>query len=40
MIMHKATIQVCSYNKETSASDYVDKAQLTIMHDIMYDVNV
>ena len=39
MIMCKATIQVCSYNKETSASDCAHKAQLTIMHDVMYDVN-
>ena len=34
------SIQVCSYNKETSANYIVYITQLTVMHDVMYDVNV
>ena len=31
-------VQVCSYNKQTSANDCVHITQLTILHDVMYDV--
>ena len=34
--MYKVTVQVCSYNKGTSAGCCIHITQLTMMHDVMY----